>query len=293
MSDAPLPYLERIRSWYLALGYPVPYRWAKQPDIAFTPPRKPLPEARLTLITTAAPFIEGAGEQGPGAPYNGRAKFDAVYAAPTNSPPTLGLSHLAIDRAHTTAEDRASFFPVDAFARRASEGDISQLNRRFFGLPTHRSQHRTQTQYAPEILSLCQEDGVDIAVLVANCPVCHQSACLVANHLEAEGISTVVLGCARDIVEYVGAPRFVFSDLPLGNPAGPPNDRSAQDAIARDALNAFSSATHPRHTVQSAARWPGAANWKQDYANVSLLSAAELAEHRAEFDRVKRERTRT
>ncbi len=32
------------------------------------------------------------------------------------------------------------------------------------------------------------------------------------------------MGCAKDIVEYVGVPRFLFSDFPLGNPAGKPHD---------------------------------------------------------------------
>jgi len=47
---------------------------------------------------------------------------------------------------------------------------------------------------------------------------------LIARHLEANGIPTVVMGCAKDIVERVGVPRFLFSDFPLGNAAGRPND---------------------------------------------------------------------
>ena len=40
----------------------------------------------------------------------------------------------------------------------------------------------------------------------------------------------MVLGCAKDIVEYVGVPRFLFSDVPLGNAAGKPNDKASQAA---------------------------------------------------------------
>ena len=65
---------------------------------------------------------------------------------------------------------------------------------------------------------------VDAAVLVPNCPVCHQTVSLVARHLEANGISTVVMGCAKDIVEHAAVPRFLFSDFPLGNSAGKPHD---------------------------------------------------------------------
>jgi len=54
---------------------------------------------------------------------------------------------------------------------------------------------------------------------------------LAARHLEANGISTVVLGSARDIVEQCGVPRFVFTDFPLGNPVGKPDDPAMQRAI--------------------------------------------------------------
>jgi hypothetical protein len=45
-----------------------------------------------------------------------------------------------------------------------------------------------------------------------------------ARALEDAGIATVVMGCARDIVERAACARFVFSDFPLGNAAGTPHD---------------------------------------------------------------------
>ena len=40
-----------------------------------------------------------------------------------------------------------------------------------------------------------------------------QTVGLVARHLEANGIATVVIGSAVDIVERCGVPRFIFTDL--------------------------------------------------------------------------------
>ena len=54
---------------------------------------------------------------------------------------------------------------------------------------------------------------------------------LVSRHLEANGIPTVVIGSARDIVEECGVARFLFSDFPLGNPCGKPYDVEMQRAI--------------------------------------------------------------
>jgi D-proline reductase (dithiol) PrdB len=33
--DTPIPYMQRIRDYYLALGYPTPYRWAHYAEVPF------------------------------------------------------------------------------------------------------------------------------------------------------------------------------------------------------------------------------------------------------------------
>jgi hypothetical protein len=110
---------------------------------------------------------------------------------------------------------------------------------------------------------------------------------LAARHLEANGIPTIVMGCARDIVEHVGVPRFLFSDFPLGNPAGRPNDRPSQEFTLELALRVLEAAPAPRTTVQSPLRWAASAEWKLDFSNIERLSAEEIARRRAEFDRQK------
>jgi D-proline reductase (dithiol) PrdB len=110
---------------------------------------------------------------------------------------------------------------------------------------------------------------------------------LAARHLEAAGIPTVTLGCAKDIVEYVGVPRFLFSDFPLGNPAGRPHDRDSQEFTLGLALRLLAAAPAPRTTVQSPLRWSADPSWKLDYSNIARLSPDEIARRRAEFDRQK------
>ena len=125
------------------------------------------------------------------------------------------------------------------------------------------------------------------ALLVAYCPVCHQTTALTARALEADGISTVVMGCAKDIVEYVGVARLLFSDFPLGNAAGRPNDPDSQ-ALALDlALRVLETAPGPRTTAQSPLRWADSPDWKLDYQNIERLSAEEIARRRAAFDKQK------
>jgi hypothetical protein len=287
--DLPIPYIERTRSYYHALGYGAPYEWAHHVDVPFQPLRKPLAEARIAIVTTAAPYDPEAGDQGPEAPYNAKAKFYAVYSGDTARDHELGISHVAIDRTHTTAEDRGSFFPLAALRRAAAAGRIGPNAPRFHGAPTNRSQRTTLEVDAPEILARCRADAVDAAILVANCPVCHQTVSLVARLLERSGIASVVMGCAKDIVERAGVPRFLFSDFPLGNAAGRPNDLASQDYTLELALCLLEAAPAPRTTVQSPLRWSDDPAWKLDYCSIERLAPEEIARRRAEFDEAKRQ----
>jgi D-proline reductase (dithiol) PrdB len=140
---------------------------------------------------------------------------------------------------------------------------------------------------APEILARIRQDGADAALIVPNCPVCHQTSTLVARHLEANGIPTVVMGCAKDIVEHAAAPRFLFSDFPLGNSAGKPNDIASQDKTLELALRLLESAPGPRTTMHSPLRWSADGRWKLDYLNLEQIGEAELMRLRQEFDRQK------
>ena len=110
---------------------------------------------------------------------------------------------------------------------------------------------------------------------------------LAARHLEGNGIATIVMGCAKDIVEYCGVPRFLFSDFPLGNAAGRPNDPESQAFTLELALRVLESATVARTTVQSPLRWSKDPSWKRDYSNIDRLSAEEIQSRRQEFDRQK------
>jgi len=282
--DVPIPYMERTREYYAAIGYTTPYRWAHYVDAPFQRMMKPLAESRVTIITTAALFDPAKGDQGPGAKYNGGAKFYSVYDGDTSKTHDVRISHIAYDRVHTSAEDSGTWFPLPQLQRLVRERRIGAIGPRFFGAPTNRSHRVTLETDAPEILARCREDGVDAAVLVPNCPVCHQTVSLIARHLEANGISTVVMGCAKDIVEHAAVPRFLFSDFPLGNSAGKPHDQASQALTFELAMRVLESAPGARTTVQSPLRWSANASWKRDYNNVAMLSAEELARRRREFD---------
>ena len=85
---------------------------------------------------------------------------------------------------------------------------------------------------------------------------------LVARHLEENGIPTIIIGAARDIVEHCGVPRFLFADFPLGSPCGEPENVAMQRGIMELALDLLETAASPRTTVQVPVVWPKGEAWK-------------------------------
>jgi len=165
--DAPIPYMRRIRDYYQALGYGAPYRWAHYAEVPFAPLNRPLSDSRVGLVTTAAPHQPGKGDQGPGAAYNAAAKFYKVFSGDSAADHDLRISHIGYDRAHTTAEDSNTWFPLPALRRMAAQGRIGEVAPRFHGAPTNRSHRVTLDQDCPELLARVRQDRVDAVVLVA------------------------------------------------------------------------------------------------------------------------------
>lgn len=255
-TDAPVPYMERTRHYYRALGYANDYKWARFDDVPFTPLARPLSSLRIALITTASPV-----------------DFDGVkrvWSGAISPPPEkLFTDNVAWDKDSTHTNDRASFLPIEAASELAAEGRFAGLTARFHGVPTEYSQRKTKTEDAPEILTRVREDGADAAILGPLCPVCHQTLSLVARHLEANGILTVIIGSARDVVEHCGVPRFYFTDFPLGNPCGHPWRADMQREIVRQALSLLETATAPRTTVKAPFAWKeDGAVWRARYGRL-------------------------
>ena len=167
-TSAPVGYMQRMRDYYLALGYNNPYQWAYHESVPFHALKKSVTQSRIGLVTTAAPLKFGAGDQGPGAPYNAAAKFYKVYAGNATRDDFLGISHVSYDRDYTTADDIGSYFPLKALRSAKADGHVGKLSPRFYGLPTNRNQATTLKQDCADLLAMLQEDEVDLAILVAN-----------------------------------------------------------------------------------------------------------------------------
>jgi hypothetical protein len=86
----------------------------------------------------------------------------------------------------------------------------------------------------------------------------------------------VVIGSAIDIVEHCGVPRYLHSDLPLGNPCGKPYDTAMQLSIISQGIALFGTAQGPNTTERTPFEW-GDDSWRDDYSRVDDSNREELA----------------
>jgi hypothetical protein len=87
--------------------------------------------------------------------------------------------------------------------------------------------------------------------------------CLIARHLEANGIPTLCLGSAFDILEAGKPPRAVFLDYPLGHSAGKPFDLADQESVIEQALAGFESLKSPGEMITLENKW-GDSSWRAE-----------------------------
>lgn len=165
----PVRYIDRTRAWYGALGYD-PYRWPCYTDVPFQPLTRPLAQSTVALITTAAPHRPELGDQGPGAAYNGAAKFFDVYTRPMDpvddDDHDLRISHIGYDRNHSRADDRNTWLPIPRLGEAVDAGRIGGLTERLYAVPTVRRQRSTIEDHAPAVAEMVKEDRADVALLV-------------------------------------------------------------------------------------------------------------------------------
>jgi hypothetical protein len=94
--------------------------------------------------------------------------------------------------------------------------------------------------------------------------------------LEANAIATVIVGSALDIVVRCAVPRYVHSDLPLGNPCGVPYDKGMQRSIMATTLQLLNDASGANALLRSHAVWPGDGSWRDDYSRVDDSNREQL-----------------
>jgi hypothetical protein len=85
--------------------------------------------------------------------------------------------------------------------------------------------------------------------------VCHQTVSLIARHLEAHGIPTIIIASAFDIVRSAAAPRATFLDYPLGHTCGKPFDADDHIDIVRRSVQQLTKSAKPAEIFDLQKTW--------------------------------------
>lgn len=249
--------MDLTRRRYEALGYE-PYRWASSD----TPPpfvrlARPLKGARVALICSAGVYMAGQ------VAYHYK-DDSSLREIPADVPvDKVRFSHVTEHLLGDARRDPGSLFPIAALREAAADGLIAGVVDPIWScMGGIYSQRRVREDLQPALFAALSDRQIDAALLVALCPVCHQTMATLARAIEGQGIPTVMLASAFDIVEAVNPPRALFLDYPLGHTAGRPGDKAEQKAILRRALSALESMPGPG-IQRLEYRWAETDDWKR------------------------------
>lgn len=254
----PVDYMALTRRRYEKLGYP-PYRWT----VAETPPAfqalaKPLSQTRLALIASAGAYVAGQ------VAYHYKDDDSVRAIAKSTEASRVRFSHVTEHLLGDARRDPECLLPLAALKKLEAEQIIGGLCDPIWScMGGIYSQRRVRESLAPRLAAEIRALGAEAALLVPLCPVCHQSMVLVARHLEADGVTTVVLGSAHDILAAGRPPRAVFLDYPLGHSAGRPFARDEQYQVVRAAVTALERIAAPGTIEILPYRWAADDSWQR------------------------------
>lgn len=259
MSASPVQYMHGATERYKSLGYE-PYRWFQAPDAPpWQPLAKPLAKARIGLLSTAGAYALGQVAYH----YKDDTSIRAIPISTADR--DLRFAHVTENFLEDPRCDPGCVLPLQILRRFVSEGMIGQLPDTVFScMGGVYSQRRVREELAPALLAAFKAQQVDAVLLVPMCPVCHQSACLISRHLEANGIPTMCLGSAHDIFTSGRPPRATFVDYPLGHSSGKPFDAADQLDIVRSALMGLETMKEPGELRILPNRWDDSGEWKKE-----------------------------
>ena len=124
--------------------------------------RKPLSDCTVGVVTTATlPAHWQNLPDGQSRPQK-RPYAESSYPVPD----ALYTLDMEWDKDTTHTEDLDTYLPLHRLQELQQSELIGKVSSRFYGVPTMYSQRQTRESDAPVIFSWCEEDGVDIALLV-------------------------------------------------------------------------------------------------------------------------------
>lgn len=159
-------YIDKTRDYYRTQGYTKDYAWAANEECALATLGKPLSEARIGLVSTAAMVtLDDDGEALEPTRMMGSNKLE-VFDLPTDWPVArLRSTSEDHDRFQTDMVDVGAYFPKDMLVDLAAEGVIGSVADECWRILPNYSKRKVITVDAPEVLKRARTAGVDAIAL--------------------------------------------------------------------------------------------------------------------------------
>jgi len=187
----------------------------------------------LALISSAGTYIDGTD------PFDSQAPDgDLTFREIPSEIEAQDLRFVArgYDPASVQA-DINSQVPLERLSEFEGNGIIGQLNQVFWSLCGFiPDAGRLVEEMVPRLIERVERHEVQAALLVPASKLCHQTVSLIARALEHNGIPTMTLAVAQDVVESVRPPRAGVYAGEFGSVAGLPNYPEHQRRVLDEAL---------------------------------------------------------
>ncbi len=158
----PIRYVQRLNDRYRTQGFP-PYDWTINTEAPLTPPRKPLSECRVSMLTS------GGISRCAAAPWNPSARNDLRLDVIERDAPSNDFQIHDDYYDHRDADqDINCVFPIDRLRELAADGTIGGVAERFWSGFMGRIYTRSKVinESAPALVAELVRDEVDLFVLV-------------------------------------------------------------------------------------------------------------------------------
>lgn len=209
------------------------YPFVRNRRAPFSPARRALPMLNLALITSAGVHIDGTD------PFNVQASDgDLTFREIPSEIEAEDLRFVARGYDHASVQaDINSQVPLARLFEFEGNGIIGQLNQVFWSLCGFiPDAGRLVEEMVPRLIERVERHEVQAALLIPASRLCHQTISLIARALEQNGIPTMTLAVAQEVVESVRPPRAGVYAGELGSVAGLPNYPEHQRRVLDEAL---------------------------------------------------------
>ena len=155
-------YIDKTREYYTAQGYTKPYQWVYHKDVPFNILSKLLSDCTVGVVTTAT--LPAHWQNLPKGLSSSHKQPYAESSYPI--PDALYTMDMEWDKDTTHTDDLDTYLPLHRLQELQQSGLIGKVSARFYRVRTTYRQRQTRESDAPLIFNWCEEDGVDIAILV-------------------------------------------------------------------------------------------------------------------------------